>query len=309
MEVLADVLQTLKLHGTVYFHARLQAPWGMEIPSGPFVGFHVVTQGECWIDTLNPRPLVRLSGGDVALFPHGDGHLLLHKPGASAIPAKDLLSRPANTDLLESPESTSLICGHFEYDSELSHPLFDTLESCIQARAGGDKECEWLATIAELAAVLPASHGANPATTAVVDRLAEALLLQTLASHAQHTNHNDGFLVAIRDRHIGKTLALMHRNFAHDWTLSELADAASMSRSVFTDRFRRLVGESPILYLARWRMLKARELLSNTNLAIGKISSAVGYRSEFAFSRAFKKLLGTTPGSIRKAAAERRQYN
>jgi AraC-like DNA-binding protein len=287
----------------------------MEIPSGPFVNFHVVTHGECWIDTLNPRPPVRLARGDVALFPHGDGHLLLHEPGARAMPAKQMVNRPACNNAGDGrgsggpePASTSLICGHFEYDSEFSHPLFDTLQSCIRVRTDGSRDCDWLATVSEMAAGISANDS-NPAMSAVADRLAEALLIQTLATHVQNMDDQEGFLVAIRDRHIGKALALMHRNFAHDWTLRELADAALMSRSVFTDRFRKLVGESPILYLARWRMLKARELLSDTNIAIGKISSAVGYRSEFAFSRAFKKLLGMTPGSIRKSAAGRRQCN
>jgi len=308
MDILSDVLQTLKLRGTVYFHARFHAPWGMKIPSGQFANFHIVTDGDCWLETGEGKPTVKLSKGDVAIFAHGTSHALLYEPGAPTVQAQELLSAPKEEDREhgvafggQGSATTSLICGHFEYDKELPHPLFDTLSPCIHIKAGEHESTRWIATASELAANISTTDN-NPAADAVVDRLAEALFIQALAAHIQSMDDCASFLVAVQDRNIGKALNMMHSDIAHDWTLDELARVALMSRSVFAEKFRRLVGESPMLYLARWRMLKARELLVDTKMAICEISGVVGYQSEFAFSKAFKKLLGTSPSLVRKSA-------
>jgi len=127
------------------------------------------------------------------------------------------------------------------------------------------------------------------------------LFIQALAAHVATLDERESFLAAMQDRQIGHALGIMHADIAHDWTLDKLARAAAMSRSHFAERFRALVGESPMIYLARWRMIKARELLQQTRRSIPDVSEAVGYRSEFAFSKAFKKITGDTPGSVRRA--------
>ncbi len=306
MDILSDILRTLKLRGTVYFHASFQAPWGMNIPAGEFANFHIVTEGTCWLEADNGSPPIAMGKGDIAVFPRGNTHSLMHERGASTIRAADLISNP-KAAVGECPVAfggpgsvtTSLICGHFEYDRDCPHPLFDTLNACIYVRADGGHDTAWITTASELAANI-STAGDNPGTEAVIDRLAEALFIQALAAHIDSLEDPDGFLVALQDRHIGKALQLMHKDIAHDWTIAELAKAALMSRSVFTDKFRAMVGEPPMVYLARWRMLKARELLIDTDLTIGRISSNVGYHSEFAFAKAFKKLIGITPGAARR---------
>jgi AraC-like DNA-binding protein len=305
MDVLSDILQTLRLRGTVYFHARFHAPWGMRVPEGQIANFHLVTDGVCWLRTGDDAPLTELRSGDMAIFPQGSTHSLLYEKEATAVPAQEMLSTPRSRDSLsfggKGAATTSLICGHFEYDREYPHPLFESLDEFIHIPGKQISDMGCLATVSELAANL--SEQDRPGAHAVIDRLAEALFIQALVAHVDSRPDGAGFLSAMQDRQIGKALNLMHQDIAREWTLTELSRAASMSRSVFSARFRALVGEPPMLYLARWRMLKARELLLDTSLTLGRISERVGYRSEFAFSKAFKKLLGRTPGYIRKEAA------
>jgi len=302
MDVLSDILQTLRLRGTVYFHARFHAPWGMRISDGQIANFHLVTRGVCWVRSADDAPLVQLHSGDMVIFPTGRAHSLLCDEHGTTVPAKELLSSPRAEESLsfggEGAATTSLICGHFDYDRHCPHPLFEALDAFIHIPRRQISDAASLSTISELAAQL--SEQNQPGTHAVVDRLAEALFMQALAAHVASRQDSAGFLSAMQDRQLGSALNLMHGDIAREWTLAELARAASMSRSAFSARFRALTGEPPMLYLARWRMLKARELLLDTTLSLGRISEKVGYRSEFAFSKAFKRLVGCAPGNIRR---------
>jgi len=304
MDVLSEIFQTLRLRGTVYFHAQFHAPWGMRIPQGQFANFHFVTQGSCWLRIGSDTPM-ELKRGDMAIFPHGTTHSLLHEKDAGALPAREMLDAPRSGDSLSfggsGAPTTSLICGHFEYDREYPHPLFETLNPLVYVPGEEIADAGWLATASEMAVNL--SQETTPGGNAVVVRLAEALFMRALAAHVMSREDIAGFLGAMQDRQIGKALALMHRDMAHEWTLPALARAALMSRSVFAQRFRALVGEPPMLYLSRWRMLKARELLLDTCLPLGRIAERVGYRSEFALSKAFKKQFGSPPGDMRKESA------
>jgi AraC family transcriptional activator of mtrCDE len=305
MDVLSDILQTLRLRGTVYFHARFHAPWGMRIAEGKIANFHLVTDGVCWVKYGEDAHLAKLQRGDMAIFPRGDSHSLLYEKQGAAVPAKELLEAPRSGESLsfggEGAATTSLICGHFDYDREFPHPLFETLDAFIHIPRQQISDSTSLTTISELAATL--SENDHPGAHAAVDRLAEALFIQALAAHVASRQDSAGFLSAMQDRQLGNALNLMHEDIAREWTLAELARTASMSRTVFSARFRALTGEPPMLYLARWRMLKARELLLDTTLTLGRISEKVGYRSEFAFSKAFKRLLGRTPGNVRRETA------
>lgn len=304
MDVVADILHALRLRGTVYFRARFHAPWGMVVPRGAFANFHVVTDGTCWVRGRAGSTFVRLGRGDMAVFPRGDTHALSCAPDAAMAPAASFLERTRRETehgvvFGESGEpTTGLICGHFEYDRELTHPLFETLDEMLIVKSRQDSGDGWLVTAADLAA--NASAADEPGSSAVVDRLAEALLIQALAAYVVQRADGAAFLHALNDRQIGRVLALMHEDIARNWTLDSLAASASLSRSHFAERFRALVGETPMVYLARWRMIRARELLRATRRPLGDISEAVGYTSEFAFAKAFKKITGETPGAVRK---------
>lgn len=305
MDILSDILQTMKLRGTVYFRASFHAPWGMEIPTGQFANFHIVTDGSCWLRNGLDGSLHELHKGDIVIFPHGTCHTLACSPEAETIPATTLFEqtqRTADNGIAfggEGQATTSLICGHFEYDQKLTHPLFDTLDDLILVTGGTLPQQDFIATAAKLAAEV--SSAATPGVNAIVDRLAEALFIQAMAAYVEQREDGASFLAALSDRQISGVLTLLHEDIARTWTLTNLAEAAAMSRSHFAERFRKLVGEPPMVYLARWRMIRARELLTESRRPIVDISAAVGYRSEFAFSKAFKKIVGETPGAVRKA--------
>lgn len=312
MDVLSEVLKKTRLRGTIYFHAAFHAPWGMHIPSGEYANFHIVTRGNCWVRSKKDEPALQLGTGDMILFPHGDPHTLSDSLRSEVINASDFMNtaRRGDDDTMvfggTGGQRCSMICGHFEYHRECSHSLFETLPVRIYISANNSTQTNWFSTASELAAQLSNSNQAGK--DVAIDRLAESLFVQALAEHIDRSNDSAGFLAALHDRHIGRALRAMHDAITHNWTLAELSDIAAMSRTVFARRFHQLVGESPIVYLARWRMLKAYELLSDSDMPISEISSQVGYQSEFAFSRAFKKLTGQTPGSVRSSAGDEPGY-
>lgn len=305
MDLLTEILQSVKLRGTVYFHACFHSPWGMEMPAGQFANYHIVTGGECWVETAVERRQILLQKGDMILFPRGDPHTLVDTFQSDIVSAEELLSNARKTNSNEmvfggdGSHSTSLICGHFEYDRECQHPLFETLPSFIHISAGNNPNASWYYTASELAAQISASNSMGK--DAVINRLAESLFIQALADYIKSIDDLSSFLGAMQDKNIGRALKSIHDNIAHDWTITELAGIASMSKSVFSSKFHSMVGEPPIIYVARWRVLKAREMLADTTMPISLISEKVGYNSEYSFSKAFKKMTGLTPGSVRKS--------
>lgn len=305
-DVLSEILEALRLRGTAYFKAEFRAPWGMAIPAKDVAAFHVVVQGSCWLRASGEtRPLRR---GDVVLFPEGSSHELVHAPEAEASPAEDLLG----SGRAEGPTpgyggsglATTLVCGHFSYDRGGLHPFFSALPELIHVSAGDGQHASWVATASQMAAAESTSGQRGAAV--VVDRLAEALLLQTLRQFLAGRSKPEGFLAAVEDPPVGRALACIHGHPDQKWTVVDLAREAGVSRSGLAQRFRELVGESPMRYLARWRMLAARRLLAGGTLGTAEVAQRVGYESEFAFAKAFKRFFGEGPGSTRRSAARTR---
>jgi len=303
MDVLSDILQTVKLRGTVYFHAHFHSPWGMKIPAGEFANYHIVTNGECFVE-IDDENHILLQKGDMVLFPKGGPHAIVDSLKTDAVTASELLDNSRKNNLNEvviggdGSHSSSLICGHFEYDSEYPHPLFETLPSFIHISATNNPNATWFTIVSELAAQM--SSGKSVGKEAVINRLSESLFIQTLAEYIQTIDDQTTFLAALQNRNIALALSAIHNDISYEWHITELAKIASMSKSVFSSKFLSTVGEPPIIYLARWRMLKAREMLTETTMPINLISEKVGYQSEFSFSKAFKKMTGLSPGAIRK---------
>lgn len=297
--ILLDILEVLELQGTVYFQADFEAPWGMAISQKDVAAFHIVAKGSCWLrcPTHEPIPLER---GSIVLIPDGGPHELVHSPEGEALPAEVVVGaiadRPSTTT---SSRATNLICGHFSYEHEL-HPFFKSLPSPLHVNTNRDERAAWIRVASELATYQ--AHRDRPGSRVVLDRLAEALLLQTLVLFLDQTPHPEGFVAAAAEPRIGRALAAIHAATEHGWSLQELAETAGMSKSAFSETFRSLVGETPMRYLARWRMLAARKLLRRDALTVAQVATRVGYQSEFAFSKAFKRFYGRSPGQARRAS-------
>ncbi len=255
------------------------------------------------MDTAH-KPIL-LQKGDIVLLPRGDSHTLVDSLKSNIISADELLNNPRKTNSNEvifggdGSHSSSLICGHFGYEREHPHPLFETLPSLIHITGKNNPSANWFATASELATQISTSDSMGK--DAVINRLAESLFIQALAEYIKSIDDTSSFLAAIQDRNIGLVLKSIHEKIAHNWSITELANIANMSKSIFSSKFHSMVGEPPIIYLARWRMLKAREMLTETTMPVSQISEKVGYQSEFSFSKAFKKMTGLTPGAVRKS--------
>jgi AraC-like DNA-binding protein len=302
-DVLAETLEALRLRGTAYFKAEFRAPWGMAIPARDVAAFHVVAHGTCWLRVPRETPR-ELGQGDVVLFPEGRAHELAHAADAEACPAEELIGQPGEkTPPLAyggTGSATTLVCGHFSYDRRGLHPFFSALPELIHVSGQEGPRASWVATASEMAAA--ESGSGQRGASAVVDRLAEALLIQTLRQFLASSARTRGFLAAVEDPTVGRALACVHGHPERRWTVGDLAREVGISRSGLAHRFTELVGESPIRYLARWRMLAARRMLAAGALSTAEVSGRVGYDSEFAFAKAFKRFFGEGPGAVRRSA-------
>jgi AraC-like DNA-binding protein len=235
---------------------------------------------------------------------HGDAHELRDQPGTTVRPFGQLVLNPNRIATIPgSGAVTTIVGGWFLFDPLSSRPLTKLLPSIIHIRRdeaaelGIDTTLQSLARETELAA---------PGSQIVVNRLAEVLFIQmTRAFVASEMNDRPGWLSALGDRQIGSALQLIHRDVGHHWTVAELADAVNLSRSGFAHRFRELVGEAPMEYLTSWRMFKACRMLRGSDHRLGQIAQLLGYESDAAFNRAFRRVIGQTPGEYR--ASRKRQ--
>jgi len=303
MDTLSDSLSLVRLRGVVYFRERFAAPWGMDMPASPVAQFHYVARGHCVLmNSVRDAPLA-LSAGDIVVMMRGDEHALADTPASHRIPGPAVLAaHQAGDSLLDGDgEPTVLVCGHFELDHRYRHPMLDELPSVIHLAHPEPERRSWLDSIAE--AIMAEAAADAPGGDLVINRLAEVLFVHVLRRHIAETDIGHGHLAALKDPRLIKALDQLHARTDRALSLADLATAAGMSRSAFAERFRRVVGMTPMRYLADWRMLKARALLETGALSIADAAAQVGYESEAAFARAFKKQFGTPPGRIRRGLA------
>lgn len=303
MDSLSDVLNLMRLRGCVYFLRDFSAPWGMEMSDGAFAQFHMVARGRCWLqfegDTLE------LASGDVIVFPRGDGHSLLDHPGTAPIPGRKVLEAHLGGQPIFANEGdrTRLLCGHFEFDRAFRHPLTDELPRLIHIKGLSGDQPDWFDAVTRV--LIRETGGMQPGAPTVVNRLAEVLFIQVLRAYLLFHRPSHGFLGAIQDEQINRALRAVHAGFGKDLTLADIAREAGMSRSNLALRFKEILGETPMDYMTRWRMLKAQELLKTPDFSsLSDIAERVGYKSESAFSHAFKREFGQSPGTFRRLLTE-----
>lgn len=302
---LGEALHFLHMDGVFYTRSEVTAPWGMALPPLPHcLMFHVVTAGACWLagQGIAPR-LVR--PGEFVLLPHGEGHELLSEPG---LPTVDLFDLPRETvgpryEILrygDGGTATHLICGAVRFDHPAAHQLIRHLPKLITIAAWSSPQGEWFQSTLRLIAA--EAQEMRPGGETIITRLADILVIQAIrAWMAEDPAARRGWLGALHDPQIGRAILLMQREPAQAWTVETLAQAVAMSRSAFAARFKQLVGESPMHYLTWWRMQLAATSLQEEDTPVGEVAERLGYQSEAAFNRAFKRFIGLTPGAVRRS--------
>jgi AraC-like DNA-binding protein len=324
-DTLSDVLRTVRLRGAVFYYVVGNRQWAAEAPPSRAIAaavmpeaehvieYHVVVAGQCWAALVGEAP-VRLSSGDLVLFPHGDPHVMSSAPGMRADPnvswyyeakvdqlpftvAYDGASPPAS-ELPQSRPDTTLVCGFLGCDVRPFNPLIATLPRMLHLRSDGGTG--WITQFMEQAVTESASKRAGG--EAMLARMSEMMFVDAVRRFVDGLPPDStGWLAGLRDRHVGRALALMHERPAHEWTIDDLGRVVGLSRSALHQRFVQLIGQPPMQYLTNWRMQIASGLLRNTTGTVATIALEVGYDSEAAFSRAFKRLVGVPPAAWRRA--------
>lgn len=305
---LGEALHFLRMSGVFYCRSELTAPWGLALPlMRGCLWFHVVTSGRCWleVDGVEPR---RLQPGDLALVPHGEGHRLRSDPGVPT-PTIHELHREYVSDRYEilrhgaGGEAMSLVCGGVSFDHPAAHNLVKLLPRIMHIEASGSLQTDWMQSTLRLMAA--EARELRPGGEIVITRLSDILVIQAIRSWiATAPAARTGWLGALQDRQIGRAIALIHRDPARAWTVASLASELAMSRSAFAARFTELVDEPAMRYVTRWRMQVALNQLMEDGAAVGELARLLGYQSEAAFSRAFKRIVGVSPGAVKRHGNE-----
>jgi AraC-like DNA-binding protein len=308
------VLDLVRLSGAIFFRSEFHAPWAYTSPpaldlagavphaEGSLVMFHIVAAGSCWV-SVDGGPRRDLSAGDVVVMPYGDANEWGSHDPAEPVSITSLLPPPPWTalpsiDFGGDGATTSVVCGYLFGDAVLFDPVLRALPSLFVVRPPQGPAATWVDASVEYAL---RAGGPSPGPGSWThQRLPELLFTEVLRIYLEGEDAElTGWLAALRDPLVGQALALMHADPAHDWTVAELATRVASSRTVLVDRFRELLGRPPIRYLTGWRMDLASGLLRTTSLSVAEVASRVGYESEAAFSRAFKRTFGRSPAHWR----------
>ena len=317
-DVLSDLLRTVRLTGAAFFDVVGLDPWVAEQPprdvllprilpgAEHLIAYHVVTEGRCYASLVGSPPIL-VEAGEVVVFTRGDPHVMSSAPGmrADPIPADQLDAILAGQLPFfvsygsDGAVATKLVCGYLACDARPFNPLVDSLPPVIKTGSPKPDDAGWLSQFIRVAVQESANKRAGGES--VLAKLSELMFIEVVRRHLEALPAEQaGWLAGLRDPQVGKALSLMHERPAYNWTIEELAKQVGQSRSVIAERFAFLVGTPPLHYLAHWRMQIASEALNSGNANIASIAAGIGYESEAAFSRAFKKIMGVPPSVWRR---------
>jgi len=314
MDVLSTVLKTVKLEGAIFYNAEFSAPWSFRTPPScdvaPYLSpeprhviiYHLLTDGRAYAK-IEDGQRVALSAGDIVVFPHGDPHIVGNgrdfRPRDNAPILQEILSQGLKVVRMGGGgEITRFVCGYLVCDPHLSRAFLGGLPSIFKVNIGDDSSGQWLENSMRYSVGQAAAS--HTGSEIVVAKLSEALFAETLRRYvALLPPGQTGWLAGARDADAGNALALMHRHPSDPWTIAELARRVGVSRSVLAERFRHFLGEPPIAYLTRRRLQLGAQLLTSTSHSVAQIALEVGYESEPAFNRAFKREFGSPPARFR----------
>jgi AraC-like DNA-binding protein len=324
-DTLSEVLRCVRLRGALFYYVSYGPAWAAEVPASRLFAsavlpgaehvmeYHVLTKGEAWAAVAGGTP-VRVGAGDIVMFPHGDAHVMSSAPDLRPQPvAVDWIYATRNDpkpiavsygDVIESRgarpadhAAANVVCGFLGCDLRPFNPLIATLPRLLHLPAAGDGE--WVARVMRQA--VQESQQRRPGGEAVLERLSEMMFVDSLRRHLERLPEGStGWLAGLRDRLVGKALGLLHDKPADPWTIEALSARVGLSRSALHERFVHFIGQAPMQYLGQWRMQVAARLLHQSHANVASIALDVGYESEAAFSRAFKRAVGMPPAAWRK---------
>ncbi|MEQ1832683.1 MAG: AraC family transcriptional regulator [Candidatus Eisenbacteria bacterium] len=328
-DVLSDLLRNVRLRGALFFHVDGQAPWVAEAPAAcdilqavmpaaeHMIEFHGIIEGSCWA-ALVGEPPVRLHAGDIVLFPQGDPHVMSSAPGMRAeqvdlslyfaarpsqLPFRLRVGDPAppgGRPGAAGHDSATLVCGFLGCDARPYNPLLSALPRVLHMPGAAAGDRSWMGQFMRTA--VEESGGRRPGGEAVLERMSELMFVDVLRRHADTlSGEQTGWLAGMRDPGVGRVLALLHARPSEPWTIEGLGEEAGLSRSVLHERFMHFIGTPPMQYLTQWRMQLAAARLRESDDKVLEIALDVGYESEAAFARAFRRLVGDSPGAWRRA--------
>jgi AraC-like DNA-binding protein len=311
------VLKTVKLEGTMFYNAEFSAPWSLRSPASCLLAqyvspeprhvilYHLLTQGQAYV-AVEDGERVLLSAGDIVVFPHGDAHVMGNGRDVASRDyeemLQDVMSRGLKpTSMGGGGELTKFVCGYLACDPHLCKAFLGGLPPVFKVNIGNDSSGQWLKN--SILYSVGQAVASQAGSEIVVAKLSEALFAETLRRYVDSLPPGQtGWLAGARDPDVGKALALLHRQPAQQWTVAELAGEVGVSRSVLAERFRHFLGVPPMAYLTSWRLQLGAQLLTSTNRGVAQIAGEVGYESEPAFNRAFKREFDAPPARYRLKA-------
>jgi len=322
MDAFSEILSGVKLNGAVFFNAEFSAPWGFSVPpskqmsiastlapgTAHFLLYHLVVDGSAVVEMADGQAL-DLKSGDIVIFPNGDAHDMSSKGAKRPFPNYGISDKIVARDL--SPlhtggggETSRFVCGYMICDPHISRPILSGLPPVFKVNIRTDRSGQWLES--SILHLVEEAISGRVGSEAMLAKLSEVLFVDTLRRYvAGLPEQQRGWLTGARDPIVGKSLGLMHRRIAHPWTIASLADEVGISRSALVERFTRYLSQPPMAYLTRWRLQLAARSLERTSRGVAEIAGDVGYESEAAFNRAFKREFGQPPGRYRSDHKER----
>ncbi len=321
MDAFSEILNAVKLQGALFFNAEFSEPWAFDAPRSESIAsellpgaehlviFHLVTDGSAYAQIAGAPP-VPLTAGDIVVLPHGDQHRMGN--GSPSRPMDhgrmmDVVRRRCLEPMRSggNGDVTRFVCGYMACDPQLCRPILAGLPPIVKVSIRSGESGHWLEH--SIQRMVEEAAGDHAGSGAMLAKLSEALFVETMRLYVASLPTNElGWLAGARDPVVGKSLAMLHKRVTHPWTIAELAKEVGVSRSALVERFSRYLSEPPIAYLTRWRLQLAARKLTSTSHSVAEIAGAVGYDSEAAFSRAFKREFGSPPAAFRRERGKER---
>lgn len=319
MDVLSEVLKVVKLEGAIYYNAEFTAPWGFRAPPsrvlaphfagvGHVIIYHLLTEGRAFASLEDDRR-IPLTAGDIVVFPHGDAHIIGNGGPLEPVDQERELHRIFAQGLKLAHaggggEVTKFVCGYMSFDPQLSGVFLAGLPAMFKVHVRDGPAGQWLENSIRFS--VQEAGASRAGGEAVLAKLSELLFVETLRRYiTELPPEQTGWLAGARDPEVGKALALMHRHPAQPWTIADLAQEVGLSRSVLAERFRHYLDEPPMSYLTRWRLQLGAQMLTSSSRSVAEIAADVGYESEAAFNRAFKRDYHVPPARFRSESRAR----